>query len=149
MAMKAPNLKQQVVWPPFQSVIMKATRVYSATDVVTDNHVIRNFKLYSLYWTLGGSCVCLFVCWNFVEKLGRKFSVILWLSNYCMLYKHKNPDVIDCCFSEWLLGGTYDRGKLVRLPQNSTYISILQASSRGLGAQSSSLRGNGGTFSGS
>jgi len=38
---------------------MKTTRVHSATDVVTDNHVIKDFKHCSLYWTLSGSCVCL------------------------------------------------------------------------------------------
>jgi hypothetical protein len=45
--------------PPFQSVIMKTTRVHSPTDIVTDNHVITDFKHCSLYWTLGGSCFCM------------------------------------------------------------------------------------------
>jgi hypothetical protein len=60
MVTNAPNLKQRAVCsPPFQSVIMKTTRVHSATDVVTDNHVITDFKHCSLYWTLSGSCICL------------------------------------------------------------------------------------------
>jgi len=94
MVTKAPNLKQQAVCPPspqFQSVIMKTTRMHSATDVVTDNHIISDFKYCSSYWTLGAR---LFVCCNFVEKLGRKVGVILLLLKCCVTYKHRSQDLI-------------------------------------------------------
>jgi len=119
MAMKAPNLKQQVVWPPFQSVIMKTTRVPSATDVVTDNHVITNFKHCSLFCRLGGSCICLVQLRGKIGKEIRCNFIAVELLRVIQALKSRH----DCCFSEWLHGGTYDRGLLVHLPQNSTYIS--------------------------
>jgi hypothetical protein len=112
METKEPNLKQRTLCPPLESVIMKTTRVHSAADVVTDNHVITDLKHCFLYWTLGGSWVCL------QQNCGKIWTgdqfVFIALELLRVVQEPKSRP--GCCFSEWLRCRTGGRGVLARLP---------------------------------